>query len=126
MKKKCSYSFIDKLDQFVKIINSRVIRVAKLAPNIVTENDLPRLVSLSAQTGSLQKPKFFIGDFVRIVKMEESFRKGYKQSFTDKVFEIADIPPLSPPTYVIIDANKEKLEGKFYQPELQLVRKRSE
>ena len=64
-------------------------------------------------------------NFVRIVKKDEEFRKGYKQSFNDEVFEITDIPTLSPPIYSIIDANKEKIEGKFYQPELQLVRERS-
>ena len=114
------------MDQFVNTINSRVNRVTKLAPNKVTKKDVPRLVSLSAQTSIRQKPKFYIGDFVRIVKKDKAFRKGYKQSFTDEVFEITDIPTLSPPTYSIIDANKEKKEGKFYQPELQRVRERSE
>ena len=60
--------------------------------------------------------------FVRIVKKEKTFRKGYKQSFTDKVFEIAGIPTLNPPTCSIIHSNKEIIQGKFYQPELQLVR----
>ena len=94
----------------------------KLAPNKVTKKDVPRLVSLTANTESSQKPKFYIGDFVRIVKKEEIFGKEYKQSFTDEVFEIASIPTLHPPTYSLIDADKEVIQGKFYQPELQLVR----
>ena len=106
-------------------INSRVNRVTKLAPNKVTRKYVPRLVSLSAQTRIFQKPKFYIIDFVRIVKKDEAFRKGYKQSFTEEVSEITDIPTLSPPNYSLNDANKEKIEGKFYQPELQLVRERS-
>ena len=106
-------------------INSRVNRVTKLAPNKVTKKDVPRLVSLSAQTSILQKTKFYIGDFVRLVKKDKAFGKGYKQSFTDVVFEITAIPTLSPPTYSIIDANKEKIEGQFSQPELQLVPERS-
>ena len=125
LEEKWTYSYIDILDQFVNTINSRVNRVIKLAPNKVTKKDVRRLVSLSAQTSILQKPKFYIGDFVRIVKKDKACRKGYKQSFTDEVFEITDIPTLSPPTYSIIDANKEKIEGKFYQPELQLVREHS-
>ena len=126
LEEKWTYSYFDKLDQFVNTIKSRVNPVTKLAPNKVTKKDVPRLVSLSAQTSIRQKPKFYIGDFVRIVKKDKAFTKGYKQSFTDEVFEITDIPTLSPPTYSIIDANKEKIEGKFYQPELQLVRERSE
>ena len=106
----------------MKTINSRVNRVTKLSPNFkVTKKDVPRLVSLSAQTIKFQRPKFYVGDFVRIVKKDEAFRKGYKQSFTDEVFEVESLAYFNPPTYSLIDANGEKIEGKFYQPELQLV-----
>ena len=44
------------------------------------------------------------------------------QSFTDEVFEITGIPTLSPPPNTLADADKEPLQGNFYQPELQLVR----
>ena len=122
LEEKWTYSYIDQLDQFVKTINSRVNRVTKIAPNKVTKKDVPRLVSLTVQTSSNQKPKFYIGDFVRIVKKDKAFRKSYKQSFTDEVFEITGIPTLSPPTYSLVDTDKEPIQGKFYQPELQLVR----
>ena len=69
-----------------------------------------------------EKPKFFVGDLVRILKKEETFGKGYKQSFTDEIFEISSIPTLNPPTYFLIDTDKEIIQGKFCQPELQLER----
>ena len=122
LEEKWTYSYINIFDQFVKTINSRVNRVTKLAPNKVTKKDVLRLVSLTVETRRSQKPKLYVGDFVRIVKKEKTFRKGYKQSFTDEVFEIAGIPTLNPPTYSLIDSNKEIIQGKFYQPELQLVR----
>ena len=106
----------------MKTINSRVNRVTKLAPNKVTKKDVPRLVSLTAQTSTTQKPKFYVGDFVRIVKKDKAFRKSYKQSFTDEVFEITGIPTLNPPTYSLVDGDNEPIQGKFYQTELQLVR----
>ena len=122
LEEKWTYSYIDQLDQFVKTINSRVNQVTKIAPNRVTKKDVTPLVSLAAQTTSTQKPKFYIGDFVRIVKKDNAFRKSYKQLFTDELFELAGIPTLSPPTYSLVDANKEPIQGKFHQPELQLVR----
>ena len=122
LEEKWTYSYINNLDQFVKTINSRVNRTTKLAPNKVTKKDVPRLVSSTVETRRSQKPKFYVGDLVRIIKKEETFRKGYKQSFNDEVFEIASIPTLNPPTYSLIDSNKEIIHGKFYQPELQLVR----
>ena len=121
LEEKWTYSYLDKLDAFVKTINSRVNRTIKLAPIKVTKKDVPRLVSLTANTANSQKPKFNIGDFVRIVKKEETFGKGYKQSFTDIVFEITSILTLHHTTYFHIDADKEVMQCKFYQPELQLV-----
>ena len=44
VEEKWTDSYIDKLDQFVNTINSRVNRVTKLAPNKVTKKDVPRLV----------------------------------------------------------------------------------
>ena len=71
-------------------INSHVNRVTKFAPNKVTKKDVPRLVSLAVQTIERQKLKFYIGDFVRIVKKDKAFRKNYKKSFTDEVVEIKE------------------------------------
>ena len=34
----------------------------------------------------VQRTKLYAGDFVRIVKKDEAFRKGYKQSFPHKIF----------------------------------------
>ena len=83
LKEKWTYSYIDQLDQFVKTISSRVNRVTKIAPNKVTKKDVPRLVSLTVQTSSNQKPKFYIGDFVRIVeKIKHSGKNTSNRSQT--------------------------------------------
>ena len=58
LEEKWTDSDIDKLDQFVSAINSRVKRFSKLAPNEATKKDVPRLDSLSAQTSILQKLEF--------------------------------------------------------------------
>ena len=78
MADKWTYSYIDKLQDFVNTINLRTNRVIKLAPKKVPKKDVPRLISLRAEQ-SLK----LVGDFVRIAKTDIPFRKGYKQSFTD-------------------------------------------
>ena len=114
-------SYIEKLQSFVQTINSRVNRVTKLAPNKITRKHLPALVSSIANSSMklVQKPKFYVGDYVRIAKAD--FRKSYKQIFTDKVFKIVAIPIVNPPTYSLIDAEKEEISGKFYEKELSLI-----
>ena len=64
------------------------------------------------------KPKFKIGDRVRISKNDIPFRKGYKPQFTDEIFEISTISTKKPPTYIIKDLEKEKILGKIYEKEL--------
>ena len=72
LEEKWTYLYLDKLGAFVKTINSRVNLTIKLAPNKVTKEDVPRLLSLTANTANSRKPKFFIGDFVLIVKKEKT------------------------------------------------------
>ena len=120
MEDKWTYSYIDKLQDFVNTINSRTNRVTKITPNEITKKDIPRLISLGVEQSQklVRRLKLYVSDFVRIAKIDLPFRKGCKQSFTDKVFEIFDIPTRNPPTYNLIDADKEPMEGKFNEPEL--------
>ena len=64
------------------------------------------------------KPKYEEGDFVRIAKTDEKFRKGYKQNYTDEVFTVFKVATLSSLTYNLIDADNVIIEGKFYEREL--------
>ena len=64
------------------------------------------------------KPKFKVGDRVRISKYDLPFRKGYKPQFTKKVFEIVSISSKKHPTYTIKDEQDEIIRCKFYQKEL--------
>lgn len=109
--------YIDQLDKFVSIINTRVNRMTKLAPKTVSQKDVPYLVSL-CNTNPPQRPKFKIGDQVRVRRKIETFHRGYKIQFTEELFTIVQIPTNNPPTYVVKDTNNEIILGKFYEPEL--------
>ena len=124
---KWTHSYINQLQSFVQTINSRVNRVTKLAPNKVTEKDVPYLISLffNDSANLVRRPKFYVGDIVRISKADLPFRKRYKQTFINKVFEIYDIPTTNPPTYSLIDAPHEPVKGKIYELELVKVRDKS-
>ena len=65
-----TYNYIKKLHSFVQTINSRVNRVTKLALNKVTQKHVPALVSVieNNSTKMVQKPMFYVGDYVRIAK----------------------------------------------------------
>ena len=67
--------------------------------------------------------KFQIGDSIRISQQKQVFKKGYKSGWSEEIFSVATRYPTSPPTYAIKDDDDELIEGKFYMPELQKVRK---
>ena len=64
-------------------------------------------------------PKFSIGDHVRITKKKKTFDNGYTQRWTEEVFQISRIQLTIPVTDKITDYDGEKIQGSFYEQELQ-------
>ena len=65
------------------------------------------------------KPKFSVGDNVRISKKKKTFEKGYTTRWTEEIFMIVEVKRTSPVAYRIADLNGEEITGTFYEPELQ-------
>ena len=65
------------------------------------------------------KPKFSVGDKVRISKKKKTSEKGYTTRWTEEVFTIVEVQRSRPPTYKFADLNGEEIKGSFYEPELQ-------
>ena len=65
------------------------------------------------------KPKFKVGDKVRISKYKRKvFDKGYTPNWTEEIFTIDNIQYTDPITHKIKDLNNEEIQGSFYEPEL--------
>ena len=65
------------------------------------------------------KPRFSVGDKVRISKKKKTFEKGYTARWTEEIFTIVGVKRTSPVTYKIADLNGEEITGTFYEPELE-------
>ena len=70
---------------------------------------------------SVGTPKFRVGDRVRISKAKRHFEKGYMANWTEELFTIVDAHRSDPPVYRLVDCHGDKLDGTFYEPELQKV-----
>ena len=116
LEEKWSWNYIKELPNFVNIINRRVNRVTKLAPNKLFKKHEPFLISIALDNNKYN-PRFKEGDLVRIAKPDDTFRKGYNKNYTDEVFTVLRLATTSPPTYNLIDANNVEILGKFYKPE---------
>jgi len=65
------------------------------------------------------KPKFKVGDKVRISKCErKTFDRGYTPNWTEEVFTVDNIQYTNPITYKIKNLNGEEIKGSFYEPKL--------
>ena len=65
------------------------------------------------------KPKFSVGDRVRISKKKKTFEKGYTTRWTEEIFTIVEVKHTSPVTYRTADLNGEEITGTLYESELQ-------
>ena len=62
---------------------------------------------------SVGKPKFRVGDRVRIRKAKRHFEKGYMANWTEELFTIVDAHRSDPPVYRLVDWHGDKLDGTF-------------
>ena len=62
-----------------------------------------------------KKPKFRIGDHVRISKYKKNFSKGYTPNRSEEVFVVREVKNTVPWTYSINDLNGEEIMGSFYE-----------
>lgn len=113
--------YIDVVDSLTKKYNDTVHSSIKMTPvsasNPANENKVR--MSLYPKLPQAKKPKFAVGDRVRVTKKKGTFEKGYTARWTEEVFNVTDILYTNPVTYKIADTNHEKIVGSFYEQELQ-------
>ena len=83
-----------------------------------------KMKPIDVTSDSYSKPKFKVGDHVRIWKHKIIFAKGYTQNCSVEVFVFSKIKSTVPRTYVISTLNGEPTTGSFYEKELQKLLKR--
>ena len=114
---------IEILPKIVKSYNFSHHRTLGARPVDVTpENQTEFFFHLFPDPGPVKRPRFQVGDHVRISKDRHVLLKKYKQSFTDEVFIVDRIRLGVPNTYHLVDmVRKEPVLGSFYEAELQRV-----
>ena len=66
-----------------------------------------------------KKPKYKVGDTVRIWKLRGNFHRGYMENFTREHFKIVKVLSNLPvPRYKLVDYNNEPIIGNFFENEI--------
>ena len=114
--------YLDMLPKLVKQYNNTRHNSIKMTPVEASKkkNEGAVYFNLYGDIETIkQKPKFKVGDKVRINKYKRNvFDKGYTANWSEEVLTVHKIQSTSPVTYKIKDLNNEQIKGSFYEPEL--------
>ena len=122
--------FADKIDKLVNDYNNTRHSSIKMIPVEASKKKNKKTVWSNLYGDSIflkpEKPKFEIGDRVRISKYKRKiFDKGYTPNWTEEIFVIEQINPTKPVTYSIVDLMSESIKGSFYEQELQKAKQQT-
>lgn len=113
------------LDKVKKIYHNRKHRTIKMTPSEaekpVNQRKLRSIYSLkySKSAKNKSKPKFNVGDTVRISVLRGAFDKGYHQHFTNEVWTISEVLDNLPiPRYIVKDSANEVLNNVLNENEV--------
>ena len=112
--------FYNILDELVNNYNNKYHSTIKMSPIEGSKKINEKKIKNIYNFEKTKKPgKFKIGDRVRLSLEKNIFEKSYETNWTQEIFVIYDIKYSNVPYYYLKDLNNEKLQGTFYQEELQ-------
>ena len=116
-----NFRWIDILQDLISDYNNTIHRSIKMTPKEANNKKIEPILSevLNIDNRKQIKPKFKVGDKVRISKVKGIFEKGYLPNWSYEVFTVDEVKNTNPPTYLLKDWQDEKIEGSFYDQELQ-------
>lgn len=114
-----TYEWLSILPDVVKSYNNTKHRTIGMKPKDVKQKHVKDILARINRTpNQITKPKFIVGDSVRISKNKRVFTKGYLPNWTNELFKVYAVKPTKPPTYILQDYKGEILKGGFYEQEI--------
>lgn len=117
-----TYNYLNILPSLIDRYNNSYHRSIKCTPNEAIQSKNWKKVHQNlygSMKDLIKKPKFNVGDKVRISKKKKTFEKGFTPNWTEEVFTISKVKATKPPTYEIEDSKGDEVKGTFYEAELQ-------
>ncbi len=116
--------YVDVLPKLISGYNNTVHSSINMAPANVLKpiDELKIRQKLYGKPSTPKIYKYHVGDYVRISKARRQFKKGYLLNWTEEVFiNYSRTNSAGISTYNLKDFNEEKIEGAFYEKELQRI-----
>ena len=103
--------YINALQDLVREYNNTRYSSIKMTPTKASKKENKLRVWRNHLEIKDIKPKFSVGDRVRISKKKKTFEKGYTTRWTEEIFAIVEVKRTSPVTYNIADLNGKEKNG---------------
>ena len=112
--------WINDLDKLVNEYNNSYHRSIKMKPIDASKKSNENIIrnNLYNFRYTNKKPKFSIGDRVRISLLKNTFEKSYTSNWSQEIFIIDNIKTSNIHYYFLKDLQGEKIDGMFYEQEL--------
>ena len=123
---KNSHAWVDELPSLIKKYNNTIHTTLAMSPNHASskpEAAEKRWEELKKKVKKAGKPKYKVGDVVRVSRSKGVFEKGYDVNWSREQFTVFNVDASrSPVVYHIKDRRDEEIKGSFYAEELQTVK----
>lgn len=118
-----STKYIDVIDGLTFIYNNRIHSSIGISPSDVNDSNVLSVWKYMQKKWqkTVKKPKYCVGDFVRIANPKVTFEKGYRPKWSDEIFSIVRVLRRTPVVYNIEDCDGITINANFYENELQKV-----
>ena len=115
-------NWVQLLPSVLKDYNNRFHSSIGMSPTDASEaeNEVDAYIHMypTKDTIKKKKPRFAVGDEVRISRVKGIFEKGMENNYSYEVFKISKVLDTQPTTYHLTDYNDDLIEGSFYEQEL--------
>lgn len=119
-----NHEWVPLVDDLVAAYNTTVHTSIRMTPNDASREPgsvvFYRLPKPAAAAGG--KPKFAVGDAVRLSKHKTVFDKGYAQSWSNEIFTVSGVRRTAPTVYTVRDKSGAPVNGTFYAQEMNRTR----
>lgn len=125
-----SRNWIDNLDDLIESYNMKIHSSIKTTPfhayngNRRQQKELwkQQILNPTRKTKRIKhRPKFKVGDWVRVSRVKGIFEKGYHDNWTRAIFQVKSVSENQPYLYQLNDYHQRKIQGRFYENEMQKI-----
>ena len=107
------------MNKLVKEYNNSYHRTIRMKPIVASKKSNENIIRKNYNFKITdKKPKFSIGDKVRVSLLKNNFEKGYTSNWSEQIYVIYDINSSNVHYYYLKDVNGNKIDGMFYEQEL--------